>query len=481
MQTVVLNDSVKIYCTAVDNDNDPLSYQWSVTCGSFSGTGSVINWLAPSSPGTYTVTCNVSDGQGGTTTDSISIEAVEYINNDPIITGITADPRKIHLSSDCEIYCSATDPDGDTLDYNWSAIFGIISGTGATITWTAPTSAGNYYITCRVEDSRGGQVIDSIGVSVRDTTIQQTGDLVAFYPFSGDANDASGFNNNGTVSGAVLTTDRWGNTASAYFFDGINDNIRVLSSPSLNFQNSVTINFWIKVGEFYDREAYPLSHGNWENRWKISITNKHIRWTVKTNVGTKDLDSETELVLNNLYNVTVLYDGLDYEIYINGELDAFTSFSGLILTTTIDLMIGQVLPGNTEYNFKGVLDDIRIYNYALSYSSIQSLNDFMTDIEDEQEVESPKNFGLAQNYPNPFNSQTNIEFQVSTQSSVKLEIFNILGQKIKTLLNEEKSPGYYTINWDGKNDFGNSVNSGIYFIKFSTDKFSDVKKMTLMK
>ncbi|MCJ7553008.1 MAG: T9SS type A sorting domain-containing protein, partial [Ignavibacteriaceae bacterium] len=481
LQVVVLNDSAKIYCTSIDKDSDPLTYQWSVTGGSFSGTGSVINWLAPSSPGTFTIACNVSDGKGGTSSDSISIEAVEYINNDPIITGITADPRKIHLSSESEINCSATDPDGDTLDYNWSAIFGIISGTGATITWTAPTSEGNYYITCVVNDGRGGEAIDSIGVSVRDTTIQQTGDLVAFYPFSGNANDASGFNNNGTVSGAILTTDRWGNTASAYSFDGINDNIRVLSSPSLNFQNSVTINFWIKVGEFYDREAYPLSHGNWENRWKVSITNKHIRWTVKTNDGIKDLDSETELVLNNLYNVTVLYDSSDYEIYINGELDAFTSFSGLILTTPIDLMIGQVLPDNTQYNFKGVLDDIRIYNYALSYSSIQSLNDFISDVQDEQEVKPPKNFGLAQNYPNPFNSQTNIEFQLPSHSSVKLEIFNILGQKIKTLLDEEKSPGYYTINWNGKNDFGNSVNSGIYFIKFSSDKFSDIKKMTLMK
>ena len=75
MQTVVLNDSVKIYCTAVDNDSDPLSYQWSVTGGSFSGTGSVINWLAPSSPGTYTITCNVYDDQGGTKTDSISFRS----------------------------------------------------------------------------------------------------------------------------------------------------------------------------------------------------------------------------------------------------------------------------------------------------------------------------------------------------------------------------------------------------------------------
>ncbi|RPI63884.1 MAG: T9SS C-terminal target domain-containing protein, partial [Ignavibacteriales bacterium] len=364
---------------------------------------------------------------------------------------------------------------------SWCTSVGTITGHDSTIIWTAPNSPGNYFIICSVNDGRGGISIDSISVSVRDTTIQQSGDLIAFYPFSGNANDASGFNNNGTVTGALLAVDRWGNTASAYSFDGVNDNIRVLSSTSLNFQNSVTINFWIKVGEFFEREAYPISHGNWENRWKISVTNKLIRWTVKTNQGTKDLDSETELMLNTLYNITALYSGSDYEIYINGELDALSTFSGLIPTTAIDLMIGQVLPGNTQYNFRGILDDIRIYNYALSYSKIQSLYDYVVSVDEEEEVELPNKYGLTQNYPNPFNSQTSIEFQIPNQSIVKLEIYNILGQKIRTLINREENPGNYSISWNGKNDFGDSVNSGIYFIKFSSDNFSNTKKMTLLK
>ncbi len=208
---------------------------------------------------------------------------------------MNANPRKIHLGSESEINCAQQIRMETSLNYNWSAIIGTYIWKRSNYHLDSTFLSGNYYIICAVNDGRGGEVIDSIGVSVRDTTIQQTGDLVAFYPFNGNANDASGFNNNGTVSGATLVSDRWGNTASAYSFDGINDNIRVLSSSSLNFQNSVTINFWIKVGEFFDREAYPLSHGNWENRWKISITNKHIRWTVKTNDGTKDLDSETEI------------------------------------------------------------------------------------------------------------------------------------------------------------------------------------------
>lgn len=480
-QVLVLNDSSKIYCTAVDRDLNPLTYQWSVSGGSFTGVGSVINWQAPSSPGTFLVKCTVSDGSGGTVIDSLIIDVVEYINNDPIIKKIEAHPRKIHLGSDSEIICIATDPEGDTLNYSWASNSGSIIGSGPTIIWTAPTTSGNYYISCFVYDDRGGQAKDSIRVSVRDTTIQQIGELVAFYPFNGSANDESGFNNHGAVYGASLVSDRWGNSASAYFFDGINDYIKVLNNPILNFRNAISINFWIKVGEFYGREAHPLSHGNWENRWKISITNKRIRWTVKTNVGIKDLDSETELVKNNLYNVTVLYDGIDYEIYINGELDAFSSFSGLILTTPIDLMIGQVLPNNNQYNFKGVLDEIRIYNYAISYGTIQKFYDIVTDVQDHQEIQIPANYGLYQNYPNPFNNQTNIKFQVSNKSNVKLEIFNVIGQKIITLVDENKLPGYYSLKWNGKNEGGETVNSGIYFIRFSAVNFSEIKKITLLK
>jgi hypothetical protein len=483
-QIVVSGDSSYIYCSAVDINNDPVNYHWSVNGGTISGTGYMIKWSAPLIPGKYSVVCTVSDSNGGVITDTLTIDVVEFINSDPVIEQIKAYPRKIHPGTNTTINCIASDSDRDPLYYDWSAAYGILSGSGTSVTWTAPNNAGNFNILCSVNDGRGGEALDSIRVSVRDTTIIQTGDLTAFYPFNGNADDMSGFNNNGTVSGALLTSDRWGNTAGAYSFDGINDNIAVTSSPGLNFQNGVTINFWIKVGEFYDRESYPLSHGNWENRWKVSITNKHIRWTVKTDAGTKDLDSETELVKNILYNVTVLYDGNDYEIYIKGELDAFTSFSGLIETTLIDLLIGQVLPANMLYNFKGVLDDIRIYNYALSYSSIQSLYDFITDVKNEQEIKPPKSFGLMQNFPNPFNPETTIEYSVPESSLqggarggfISLKVFNIIGQEVATLVNEVKTPGNYKVTFDGS-----KLVSGIYLYRIDSADYSNTKKMVLLK
>lgn len=93
----------------------------------------------------------------------------------------------------------------------------------------------------------------------------------------------------------------------------------------------------------------------------------------------------------------------------------------------------------------------------------------------------PSNFTLSQNYPNPFNPETNISYTLPEAANVRLVIFNILGQKVKTLVNEKQSAGYQTVKWDGTDDIGNHVGSGIYFYKITAGNYSDSKKMTLIK
>jgi len=100
----------------------------------------------------------------------------------------------------------------------------------------------------------------------------------------------------------------------------------------------------------------------------------------------------------------------------------------------------------------------------------------------------PDEFSLSQNYPNPFNPTTVIEFRVkSSESRAKtpvhtaLTIYNILGQKVKTVVNEAKYPGTYEVVWDGKDEKGQSMASGIYFYRLKTDERVEVKKMLLLK
>lgn len=93
----------------------------------------------------------------------------------------------------------------------------------------------------------------------------------------------------------------------------------------------------------------------------------------------------------------------------------------------------------------------------------------------------PEQFKLSQNYPNPFNPETSIDFSVVKEGVVKIEIYNILGQKVRTLVNTNMKAGSYNISFNGRNDFGKQLASGTYLYSLESDNFRMTKKMILMK
>jgi len=101
--------------------------------------------------------------------------------------------------------------------------------------------------------------------------------------------------------------------------------------------------------------------------------------------------------------------------------------------------------------------------------------------EEEEELSPPNEFSLSQNYPNPFNLSTQIEFTLPHSGSVSLDIYDILGRKVRTLVSEDLSSGYKSVFWDAKNDVGKDVSSGIYFYQLRIGDFSEAKKMLLLK
>jgi hypothetical protein len=94
---------------------------------------------------------------------------------------------------------------------------------------------------------------------------------------------------------------------------------------------------------------------------------------------------------------------------------------------------------------------------------------------------NPSTFQLAQNYPNPFNPKTNIDYEILRNSDVKLEIYDILGHYIATLVDEYQDVGKYKTSWDGRNDKGNRVPGGLYFYKLATGDVMLTKKMILLQ
>ncbi len=93
----------------------------------------------------------------------------------------------------------------------------------------------------------------------------------------------------------------------------------------------------------------------------------------------------------------------------------------------------------------------------------------------------PHSYKLYQNYPNPFNPQTIIRFDVASKTGITLKVFNILGQEIRTLINSEVTPGEKSVVWDGKNNAGTVVNSGIYIYELRAGDFRESKKLVFMK
>jgi hypothetical protein len=157
-----------VTCAATDLDGDTLKYDWSASSGIISGNGSSIKWTAPTSSGIDTVNCTVSDGKGGLDTKSVNVTVTIQtpINHPPTISSLTANPTSILTGAVTTITCTASDLDGDTLTYNWSAASVTISGTGTHITWTAPISKGTYSINCTISDGKGGSDKKSVNVTV---------------------------------------------------------------------------------------------------------------------------------------------------------------------------------------------------------------------------------------------------------------------------------------------------------------------------
>jgi len=113
---------------------------------------------------------------------------------------------------------------------------------------------------------------------------------------------------------------------------------------------------------------------------------------------------------------------------------------------------------------------------------------FVTKIADDgtsvDEIYSPTlldGFILSQNYPNPFNPQTQFEFSLPHASHVKVEVFNVLGQRVTTLVDKRLPAGSYRVTWDGKDYVGQEVSSGVYLYRLTADEFVQSRKMLLLK
>jgi outer membrane protein OmpA-like peptidoglycan-associated protein len=162
-------DIVAIHVDASDPDNDPLTYSYIATGGSVDGSGPDARWnSASATPGSYTVTAQVSDGKGGTASCATDLK-VEPRPNRPPTASLSVERSPILPGEHTGITCTGSDPDGDPLTYSYSASGGQVTGSGSNATFDATgLQPGTYTVKCTVDDGRGGTADASGNVEVKE-------------------------------------------------------------------------------------------------------------------------------------------------------------------------------------------------------------------------------------------------------------------------------------------------------------------------
>lgn len=228
--------------------------------------------------------------------------------------------------------------------------------------------------------------IESIPLSVIDsitfTSAFPTQDLVAYYPFNGNADDESGNGHHGTVFGSTLTTDRFGNAESAYYLNGTSADYIDIADTFFNIGwQEYTISLWFN-SESLSQSMQTLINTNPHNGICLSFNyqlDHNITYHVNSDPQNPTWDiflnqksSHDNFQINTWYHVVFQKQNNTYRLFINGILDTLQSSAIIPINYDCGIRIGKVTVSSPEY-FKGKLDDYRIYNRHLSDAEIQEL------------------------------------------------------------------------------------------------------------
>ena len=327
--------------------------------------------------------------------------------------------------------------------------------------------------------------------------------LVGYWPFCGNASDDSGNGNNGTVNGATLTNDRFGNSNSAYSFDGIDDGITLPGSVLPYNANSYSISFWCKLNivsshtdswtVFDDRDNLGFDS---KGRFIVNVNNSNDAWYQMSDAGPQVHTSNFSTT--TWTNIICVYDNLNNQMILYKDGDFVSSVpctSNWYLPGNRPLNIGrgespvQFTP-NSYYveHWQGEIDDIGIWNRVLTPSEISQLynqnqcftNTTVTDtlVINVGQLSYTNPIAYANNIiiaPNPASTEININFNnITNLNGGTLKIINSLGQEVATtpITTSGTNSTMQLATWGG---------TGMYFVQIINPQgqIVDIKKIIL--
>ena len=156
------------------------------------------------------------------------------------------------------------------------------------------------------------------------------------------------------------------------------------------------------------------------------------------------------------------------------------SFTGLFVELG-DLVEDAFLAGQPEMTWYWDIWSTDGFEVTPSSSGVRTMHIDISEVLGIDGASLPTVFALHNNYPNPFNPITNIHYDIPEVSEVTLEIYNVMGQRVRTLVQGTHEPGRYQIVWNATNDLGQGLSSGMYVYRIQAGDFVSVKKLVLMK
>lgn len=250
------------------------------------------------------------------------------------------------------------------------------------------------------------------------------------------------------------------------------------------------VSFWLKVDtikQYIRIINRPLAYGNWwQNNYEIRFQDLpylRARYMVDPNAPSKtqdyiEIDITDSIKINKWYKILFKRDSTKavFQLYdenanlIREAKNDTSVYKNPPIQPSAPLRIGNGGNVNGERGVVGRIDEVKIYN---------NFEGITTGVEEDNSL--PTTYELYQNYPNPFNPKTVINFSIPKAGTVVISVYDMLGRKIKTLLNDDLYVGRHTLSWDGKNDNGKIVSSGLYLYRLDAGNTSLTKKMLLIK
>ncbi len=248
-------------------------------------------------------------------------------------------------------------------------------------------------------------------------------------------------------------------------------------------------------------ENIPLTNEEYENIYCFGKVMQELVSVVKDPHNPWEMDADDMAIVADVHtdsnNDMCLEEGVGYplEIFVivneagnirmtRGAIFSYYEFTQPIANRLTDekwrqMLIGGKPPEMPEW-VSSFMDVNQLQPEYDQYSPDNLFEKEFTKVENTKSSVLPKTINLGQNYPNPFNPETAIRFELPRRSFLTIQVYNMLGQKIRTLIVEQRPAGIHIIKWDGKDDLGKNVSSGVYLYSLETENFRQVKKMVLL-